>query len=85
VFLGNDDFVQSHLALLNEPDTLTDIPKKQRRGAAQALAEYEQAADTRNQAIVAAYRSGGYTLKAIGSHFGLHYSRVSKIVAKSKT
>jgi putative transposase len=85
IFLGNDDFVQSHLALLDEPDKLADIPKKQRRGAAQSLAEYEQAADTRNQAIVAAYRSGGYTLKAIGSHFGLHYSRVSKIVAKDKT
>lgn len=64
---------------------LADIPKKQRRGAAQSLAEYEQATDTRNQAIVAAYGSGGYTLKEIGSHFGLHYSRVSKIVAKVKT
>jgi hypothetical protein len=85
IFLGNDDFVQSHLTLLNEPDKLADIPKKQRRGKAQPLAEYEHAANTRNDAIVAAYRSGGYTLKDIVSYFGLHYSRVSKIVAKSKT
>lgn len=85
VFFGNDDFVQAHLALLNDYEDLSDIPKKQWRGAAQSLAEYEQAADTRNQAIVAAYRSGSYTLREIGSHFGLHYSRVSKIVAKDKT
>jgi REP element-mobilizing transposase RayT len=37
-----------------------------------------------------AYLSGGYSLKQIGEHFGLHYSRVSRIVnqragAKSKT
>ncbi|MEH8019592.1 transposase [Rheinheimera muenzenbergensis] len=85
IFLGNDDFVQSHLARLHEQDALSDIPKKQRRGKALSLTEYEHAANTRNDAIVTAYRSGGYTLKEIGNHFGLHYSRVSKIVAKSKT
>uniref|UniRef100_A0A486XJN9 Transposase IS200-like domain-containing protein n=1 Tax=Rheinheimera sp. BAL341 TaxID=1708203 RepID=A0A486XJN9_9GAMM len=85
IFLGNDDFVQSHLAQLNEQDELSDIPKKQRRVAAKTFVEYENTANTRNDAIVAAYRSGGYTLKEIGSHFGLHYSWVSKIVAKSKT
>ncbi|MDP5132877.1 MAG: transposase [Paraglaciecola sp.] len=85
IFLGSDDFVQNHLTLLNEPDKLADIPKKQRRGKAQSLTEYEHAANTRNDAIVTAYRSGSYTLKEIGNHFGLHYSRVSKIVAKSKT
>ncbi|MEH8016400.1 transposase [Rheinheimera muenzenbergensis] len=85
IFLGNDDFVQSHLALFNETDELSDIPQKQRRGKAQSLAEYEQHAGTRDQAIVAAYCSGSYTLKDIGSYFGLHYSWVSKIVAKSKT
>lgn len=85
LFLGSDDFVQSHLALLTEPDKLADIPKKQRRVAAKTLAEYEQLAKTRSEAITAAYNSDAFTLKQIGNHFGLHYSRVSKIVAKSKT
>jgi len=85
IFLGSDDFVQSHLALLNENDELSDIPKKQRRDKVQSLEEFRMHADTRNEAIVAAYRSGSYTLKDIGSYFDLHYSRVSKIVAKSKT
>ncbi len=41
--------------------------------------------DNRNEAIRAAYASGGYTLKEVGDYFQLHYSRVSKIVAKRKT
>lgn len=85
IFLGNDDFVQSHLVCLKEPEKLADIPKKQWHEAARSIAYYKQAAGTRNQAIVAAYRSGSYTLKEIGSYFDLHYSRVSRIVAKSKT
>jgi DNA-binding MarR family transcriptional regulator len=36
----------------------------------------------RDEAIAAAYASGGYTMKAIGKHFGLHYSQVSRIVRR---
>ncbi|WP_254868999.1 hypothetical protein [Vibrio hepatarius] len=49
------------------------------------LEEYEQATENRNDAIIAALASGGYTQKQIGEYFGLHYSRVSRIVAKGKT
>ena len=31
---------------------------------------------------MSAYKSGGYTLKDIGEYFGLHYSRVSSVVAR---
>ncbi|MEA3278662.1 MAG: hypothetical protein U9Q81_25865, partial [Pseudomonadota bacterium] len=34
----------------------------------------------RDRAIAAAYASGGYTMQEIGDYFGLHYSRISKIV-----
>ncbi|MBV7317637.1 helix-turn-helix domain containing protein, partial [Shewanella sp. NIFS-20-20] len=37
------------------------------------------------EAIVNAYASGGYTQKQIGDHFGLHYSQISRIIAKFKT
>ena len=30
--------------------------------------------------VVLAYDSGGYGMKEIGGHFGLHYSRVSRII-----
>jgi len=48
---------------------------------------YETTFSDRDAAIVNAYQSGGYTLKAIGDYFDLHYSTVSGILKnhKSKT
>jgi len=40
--------------------------------------------DSRNETMLNAYLSGRYTLKEIGNYLGLHYSRVSRIVAKGK-
>jgi len=86
VFLGSDTFVERHLAMLTEQEgDLTDIPKKQQRKAALSLPEYERLNPSRNDAIKAAYSSGAYTLKSLGDYFGLHYSRISRIVAKGKT
>jgi hypothetical protein len=45
---------------------------------------YEQQYHVRDQAIVQAYASGGYSLKAIGDHFGSHYSRISRIVRRTR-
>ena len=44
----------------------------------------------RNEGIYAAVCRWGYTLKDVGNHIGLHYTRVSRIasmvrIAKSKT
>ena len=86
VFLGSDEFVKEHLELLKAQEgDLSEVPQKQRRKAALALTEYAQQCSSRNDAIRAAYASGGYTLKEVGDYFQLHYSRVSKIVAKRKT
>ena len=30
--------------------------------------------------MAAAYASGGYTMEEVGDYFGLHYSRVSRVV-----
>ncbi len=62
----------------------------QRRPPAKPLAESVSLYSDRDQAIAAAYASGGYRLKAIGDHFGLHNARISRIVraaeeAKGKT
>ncbi|UZE98025.1 helix-turn-helix domain-containing protein [Alkalimarinus alittae] len=35
--------------------------------------------------MVKAYSSGGYTLKDIAQHLEVHYSTVSRVVAKCKT
>jgi hypothetical protein len=75
---------------LNNADVrLREIPAVQRRPLPQPLAQIAEEHE-RDEAILRAYASGGYSLKKIGDHFGLHYSRVSRIVkqrrlAKGKT
>ncbi|WP_372882325.1 transposase [Psychromonas sp.] len=86
VFLGADDFVEKYQPLQNERfGDLEEIPLKQRRSSPLTLQQYQAQSTSRNEAIMLAYKSGGYTLKEIGEYFGLHYSRVSRVVAKGKT
>jgi REP element-mobilizing transposase RayT len=84
VFLGSDDFVERQQARLSELDDLREVPKQQRRAQPKAIKHYEKVSNNRDEAICRAYASGGYTLKTLGDHFSLHYSRVSKIVAKGE-
>lgn len=87
IYLGSDSFVERVQANIECSGDLTEIPIRQRRPLAKPLKIYETDADNRNEAIVKAYASGGYTLKEIASHFGVHYSTVSRVVrgAKCKT
>jgi REP element-mobilizing transposase RayT len=81
IYLGDEQFVGKLQAGLEQGKDLSEIPMAQRRKPAKSLDYYTQKYRERDDAIVSAYRSGGYSLKAIGDHFGLHYSRVSRIVA----
>jgi len=87
VYLGGDEFVKTMLALIDGNKELSEIPVSQRRARPESLEFYKERATDRNEAIVAAYRSGGYSLKEVGDYFGLHYSSVSGILKnhKSKT
>ncbi len=87
VYLGGDNFVQEMQGLIDGDEEFSEVPISQRRPKASTLSEYESNAETRNQAIVDAYNSGGYSLKEVGVHFGLHYSTVSGVLKnhKSKT
>jgi REP element-mobilizing transposase RayT len=80
VFLGSDTFVESMRRQVPQNRDLREVPQAKRRPRAKALPEYARKYVQRNDAIVAAYRSGGYTLRDIGDYFSLHYSRISKIV-----
>jgi len=59
---------------------LREVPQAKHRPRPKALPEYAREHVQRNDAIVAAYRSGGYTMREIGDYFSLHYSRISKII-----
>jgi REP element-mobilizing transposase RayT len=87
IYLGSDNFVEKMQAYINDDKDLSEVPSSQRRPKPATLAAYAVAAQTRNAAIYNAYLSGGYTMKEIGEHYGLHYSTVSGIIKnhKSKT
>jgi REP element-mobilizing transposase RayT len=89
IFLGSDEFVVSLQRTLDSDASYQEIPAIQRRPPPKPLTQIAEA-QRRDEAIFDAYASGGYSLKEIGDHFRLHYSRVSRIVkqqrlTKSKT
>jgi len=87
IFLGDEKFVGSMQGLINVDKQLSKIPISQRRAMPKALFYYAEKYEIRNEAIISAYASGGYSLKEIGDYFDLHYSTVSGIIKnhKSKT
>ena len=80
MYLGDEAFVKAMQEKL-EPDTdLSEVPSSQKRKMARPIHEYFEQTSTRNDGIYSAYRSGGYSMKAISDATGLHYSTVSKII-----
>lgn len=87
VYLGSEQFIEKMQSFIDEDKDLSEVPSSQRRPKPKELGYYEVTSQDRNSAIVNAYQSGGYTMKEIGCHFGVHYSTVSGIIKhhKSKT
>ncbi|MBR9883446.1 MAG: transposase [Oceanospirillales bacterium] len=87
VYLGSEQFVDAMQKHIEYTDRLAEVPSIQKRPLAKPLKYYIDSTPSRNEAIAQAYASGGYSMKAIGDFFGLHYSRVSRIIkaAKGKT
>ena len=90
IFLGSERFVEKMQRRLASDRDLSEVPAAQRRKSAKPLEHYARKFADRDTAIVQVYASGGYGMKEIGEHFGLYYSRVSRILtdrrkAKGKT
>lgn len=89
IYLGSEAFVAQAQDMLEKGADLSEVPAAQKRPVPKVLAEYERQGKDRNHAILLAYQGGGYSMKEIGEYFGVHYSRVSRIVkeemAKRKT
>ena len=81
MFLGSESFIEQHRDRI--PENLEEVSGRPARPPAPSL-EYLSHQYPRDKAIALAWASGGYTLKAIGDFFGLHYSRVSRIVSGAK-
>jgi hypothetical protein len=86
IYLGSEAFVDEMQCKISPEASLSDIPAIQKRQIAKPISYYEERYQDRNTTIVNAYSSGGYSMKEIGEYFGLHYSRISRIIkAKGKT
>lgn len=94
IYLGDEKFIDKMNAMAGQdakhPKNATisdksrsrlEIPQAQRRPRPLALKAYQQQhPDKRNATIQAAFATGGYTMAQLASHFGLHYTSVSRIV-----
>ena len=90
IYLGSETYVQKIQNKIDKGKDLSEIPKSQKRPKPKTLQQYEKKAGNRNQAIQLSYASGGYSMKEIGDYYGIHYSRISRIInepvkAKGKT
>ncbi|MFC3031026.1 transposase [Pseudoalteromonas fenneropenaei] len=87
VFLGSSEFVKQHLKTAEEDAdlTLSEVPKKQKRASAVPLSHFKQTyQDDPKQGMVKAYLEGQYAMSEIAQVFGVHYSTVSRAVARYK-
>ena len=80
IYLGDDAFIEEMQAKVEKDADLSEVPSAQKSKLAEPISKYLEGASSRNEGIHLAYRSGGYTMKAISDELGLHNSTVSKIV-----
>ena len=83
IYLGDDKFVEDMQCKISSETNLDEIPRPQKRQIPNPLETYKDMMDCRDEAIVAAYRSGGYSMKEIAEFFDLHNSSVSKIIKRA--
>lgn len=82
IYLGSEDFISKVVSHVDTTVDLTDVPSTHVPNLAKSLTieQYELMSNNRDEGICRSYDSGMYSMKEIGKHFGLHYSRVSRII-----
>ncbi len=84
IYLGSDAFIQKSQKRIKTDRDFLEVPRVHRCVPAQPLAVYARKHGNPKAAMAAAFASGGYTLKAIATHFGVHYSTVSRVVKQAE-
>ena len=88
MFLGSSEFVNQHLKTAEDDAdlTLSEVPKKQKRASALPLRHFKNTyQNDPKQGMAKAYLDGQYAMSEIAQEFGVHYSTVSRAVARCKT
>jgi len=86
VLLGEEGFVEKLKDLLEDKKLVKEIPRPQRyasRPSFEKIFRGQKAKVQRDRSINAAHMSHGYTLKEIADYLGIHYTTVSKVIAKA--
>ena len=87
VLLGEEEFVEKFKDLLEDKKREKEIPRPQRyvsRLSLDKIFRGQKAKVKRDISINAAHMSYGYTLKEIADYLGIHYTTVSKVIAKAE-
>jgi len=72
IYLGSDKFVDDMQCKISPETNLSEIPSSQKRKVPNTIQYYENTCRDRDEVIVLAYASGGYSMKEIGDHFSLN-------------
>lgn len=87
IFWGTDEFIKQLSSLLDEKESIKEVPKVQRYAARPPLGELfkgkkgkERTAEDR--AIYDAYVRHGYTMKEIADHLHFHYATISRAIKR---
>ena len=80
MYIGNEDYIKQIQAMITKEADLSEIPVSQRRPMPKSLDFYAQKYNDRDEAMLAAYQSGGYSMKDLAKYFDLHYTSVSRII-----
>jgi len=82
ILLGSDGFVNKWKKQLASGKVM-DKARQRKAKKVKPLDDFGKRFKNIKTAMVKAYETGNYTLDQIGSHFGVHYSTVSRTVKKS--
>ena len=81
IFIGNEDYIERMQRKIEKGIDVSEMPSSQRRPIPKSIEYYVKKYIDRDNAIIAAYKSGGYSMKEIALYFELHYSSVSRIIS----
>jgi putative transposase len=87
VLLGEDEFVEKFKEVLEDKKQVKEIPRSQRyigRPSLDNIFRGQKTKAQRNTSIRNAHMRQGYTLKEIADYLGIHYTTVSKVIAKAE-
>ena len=80
IFMGDEEFIRQHQPEKDHAELDPDIPRQQQMRPPPDLAEFAASHPGRNEAMIAAYRSGGYSYHDIARYFGVHYTTVGRVI-----